>query len=81
MVLLETKEWARVTFGECELGDQRRTKRLVKLAEQTAAWPDGSTPAQTETTRPKSILATRDARRAWGRRETGSAAGSSYIRR
>ncbi len=48
MVILETKEWARVTFGECELGDQRRTKRLVKLAEQAAARPDGSTPEQTE---------------------------------
>lgn len=48
MVILETKEWARATFGECELGDRRRTKRLVKLAEQAAARPDGSTPEQTE---------------------------------
>ena len=48
MVILETKEWAEATFGECELGDQRRTKRLVRLAEQTAARPDGSTPEQTE---------------------------------
>lgn len=48
MVVLETKEWAQVTFGECRLGDRRRTKRLVKLAEQAAARPDGSTPEQTE---------------------------------
>jgi hypothetical protein len=48
MIILETKEWAQVTFGECELGDQRRTNRLVKVAEQVAARPDGSTPAQTE---------------------------------
>ena len=48
MAILDTKEWAQVTFGECELGDQRRTKRLVKLAEQVAARPDGSTPRQTE---------------------------------
>lgn len=48
MVILETKEWAQVTFGECRLGDQRRTRRLIKLAEQAAARPDGSTPEQTE---------------------------------
>jgi hypothetical protein len=48
MVILETKEWARVTFEECNLGDQRRTKRLIRLAEQAAARPDGSTPDQTE---------------------------------
>jgi hypothetical protein len=48
MVVLETKEWARVTFEDCQLGDKRRTKRLIKLAEQAAARPDGSTPDQTE---------------------------------
>lgn len=48
MVLLETKAWARSTFGECELGDRRRTTRLIKVAEQAAARPDGSTPEQTE---------------------------------
>ena len=48
MVILETSEWAAETFGGCELGDQRRTKRLVKLAEQVAARPDGSTLDQTE---------------------------------
>jgi Transposase DNA-binding/Transposase Tn5 dimerisation domain len=48
VVILETKEWAQATFGDCELGDVRRTKRLVRLAEQVAARPDGSTPDQTE---------------------------------
>ena len=48
MAILDAKEWAQVTFGECELGDKRRTKRLVKLAEQVAVRPDGSTPQQTE---------------------------------
>lgn len=48
MVLLETKQWARSTFGACELGDRRRTTRLIKVAEQAAARPDGSTPEQSE---------------------------------
>lgn len=48
MVLLETTEWAQATFGECELGDPRRTRRLIKIAVQVAARPDGSTPEQTE---------------------------------
>lgn len=48
MVILETKEWAKATFGKCVLGDKRRTERLIKLAEQAAARPDGSTPEQTE---------------------------------
>lgn len=48
MVLLDTKEWAKATFGGCILGDRRRNARLIKLAEQAAARPDGSTPEQTE---------------------------------
>lgn len=48
MVILDTAEWAQKTFGECDLGDRRRTKRLIKLAEQAASRPDGSTPDQTE---------------------------------
>lgn len=48
MVILETNEWAGVTFGACELGDQRRNRRLVELAAQVASRPDGSTPEQTE---------------------------------
>lgn len=45
---LEITEWAEQQFGDCELGDRRRTKRLVKLATQAATMPDASTPKQTE---------------------------------
>ena len=37
-----------MTFGSCELGDVRRSRRLVKYAQDVAARPDGSTPQQTE---------------------------------
>jgi hypothetical protein len=47
-VILDPKAWAEQTFGECELGDVRRTRRLKQLAIQVAARPDGSTPEQTE---------------------------------
>jgi len=47
-LVLEVDEGAQQSFGECELGDARRTKRAVKLAAQVAAHPDGSTPTQTE---------------------------------
>lgn len=46
---LEIMSWAQQSFGTCELGDARRTRRAVTLAAQAAAHPDGSTPAQTET--------------------------------
>ena len=45
---LDVDQWAEQTFGECQLGDTRRTKRAVKLAAQAATCPDGSTPRQTE---------------------------------
>src|SRR5262245_25933129 len=45
---MEISEWAQEQFGTCELGDRRRTKRVVKLAAQAAAMPDASTPKQTE---------------------------------
>lgn len=48
-VILEPSEWAKENFGGCELGDKRRTDRLMHLAVQVAARPDGSTPEQTET--------------------------------
>lgn len=41
--------WAEENFGTCQLGDKRRTRRVVKLARQMAEHPDGSTPDQTET--------------------------------
>jgi Transposase DNA-binding/Transposase Tn5 dimerisation domain len=46
---LEIPQWAEQQFGTCELGDKRRTKRLVKLATDVATKPDAATPKQTET--------------------------------
>ena len=48
MIVLETREWAQVTFGACELGDLRRTRSLVRYAQQVALRPDDSTPEQTK---------------------------------
>ena len=45
---LDVAQWAEENFGTCELGDARRTRRAVKLAQQMAEHPDGSTPDQTE---------------------------------
>jgi hypothetical protein len=45
---LDVSQWAEQQFGTCELGDKRRTKRLVKLATQVATKPDAATPEQTE---------------------------------
>jgi hypothetical protein len=45
---VDLKSWAQMEFGDCELGDGRRTRRLVKAATQALARPDGSTPEQTE---------------------------------
>ena len=32
MVAKDEEEWSRQMFGECELGDARRTERLVSVA-------------------------------------------------
>src|SRR5262249_49331984 len=45
---LNVHAWAEQQFGECELGDARRTARAVKMAAQFASHPSGSTPEQTE---------------------------------
>lgn len=45
---MEISKWSQEQFGTCELGDRRRTKRVVTLAAQAAAMPDASTPKQTE---------------------------------
>lgn len=42
------QQWAQQTFGAAQLGDPRRTKRLVKLAEQMARDPQASLPQQHE---------------------------------
>lgn len=48
MVILDTQKWAQQQFEACDLGDVRRTKRLINFAAQVAADPDASTPGQTE---------------------------------
>ena len=47
-VALNVNQWAEEQFGHCELGDVRRTRRLVYYATQAAADPSSSTPKQTE---------------------------------
>ena len=47
--MVATKEWAQQNFGECQLGDKRRTNRLVRLAGQVANNPSASLPNQTAT--------------------------------
>ena len=49
VINIDPAAWAQEQFGACQLGDLRRTNRLVKIATQAAARPDGSTPDQTET--------------------------------
>lgn len=44
---LAPEVWAQHEFGECKLGDVRRTRRAVRLAAQVAADPSASTPRQT----------------------------------
>src|SRR6478736_3567286 len=45
---LDVQAWAAEQFQACELGDARRTSRVVTMAAQFAANPSGSTPEQTE---------------------------------
>ena len=45
---LDVGEWAQENFGGCDLGDVRRTRRAVTVAQQMAEHPDGSTPDQAE---------------------------------
>lgn len=44
----DTQTWAVQTFGPCVLGDRRRNNRLIKVAVQAVARPDGSLPDQME---------------------------------
>jgi len=48
MVTLDVEAWAEQQFGQCDLGDLRRTRRLMKFAAQAAQKPDASTPRQAE---------------------------------
>lgn len=49
MLVLDTNTWAQQQFSDCQLGDERRTRRLVRLAEQVVSHPSGGFPEQTET--------------------------------
>jgi len=49
MSFTDTKFWANEMFGMCELKDQRRTQRLVRIAEQVAENPSAGFPDQMET--------------------------------
>ena len=42
----ETLRWAHTHFGTADLGDRRRTRRLVQLAQACAQHPDGRLPAK-----------------------------------
>ena len=44
--LTDPRAWAQETFGAAQLGDPRRTKRLVRVAGQMAADPQGSLPRE-----------------------------------
>ncbi len=37
MLIKDTEEWANNLFGHAKLGDERRTKRLVKLSHLMAS--------------------------------------------
>ncbi len=41
---LDQEPWAQVEFGEAQLGDQRRTARLIQLATALGARPHASLP-------------------------------------
>jgi hypothetical protein len=41
-------EWAQLNFGNCQLGDKRRTNRLIQVAQDIASNPSASLPSQIE---------------------------------
>ena len=47
-VTVDIEQWAEENFGNCQLGDARRTRRAVTVARQMVEFPDGSTPQQAE---------------------------------
>jgi hypothetical protein len=44
---MDTQVWAEQQFGKCDLKDQRRTRRLMRLAAEALRHPAGSLPEQT----------------------------------
>ena len=49
LALVDRRRWSEEQFGTAELGDRRRTRRLVKLATQMAGNSSGTIPQQTGT--------------------------------
>jgi hypothetical protein len=45
---LDARTWAQEQFGNCNLADKRRAKRLVEVASRMATDPSGSLPDQME---------------------------------
>jgi hypothetical protein len=43
------REWSEINFGNCELGDKRRTQRLIQVAADVANNPSASLPDQMAT--------------------------------
>lgn len=46
MKVLDSEQWVNCNFQDCEFGDARRTKRMIKLANNAIAAPDESIPGQ-----------------------------------
>lgn len=44
--MISSEQWALDNFGNCDLGDKRRTARLVRVAEHALSRPNGSFPEQ-----------------------------------
>ena len=44
--IVDSTSWAEQTFGPCQLGDQRRTNRLIQMAQRVIENPSGSLPDQ-----------------------------------
>jgi len=49
MRMTENTQWVRQQFDSCELGDQRRTKRVCRMAMNMLQCPDKSLPTQSDT--------------------------------
>lgn len=45
-ITMDTQAWAEEQFGKCDLGDKRRTRRLVHVANSVLCHPSGSLPEQ-----------------------------------
>ena len=46
MKVVDNEEWVESNFSSCDLGDARRTKRLVRIADNMLAAPEKSLPQQ-----------------------------------